>query len=137
LQSGEWEPTFAPADRHDRFNPTIEIRDVELLVWRVQIIVRESKSHHHGRNAEMLLKISNNRHRSTRANEHRVFAEYFPQGFRRRVYEAVIRIHGVHPPGFSFRALPVGADPPNQQTNYETQLTYRGEFLQEIIYGIL
>src|SRR3954466_15573826 len=39
---------------NDRFDPPIEIRNVELLIRGVQVIVRQSEAHHHARQVEVL-----------------------------------------------------------------------------------
>jgi len=41
----------------DRFNPPVEVRDVELLVRGVQVIVGQAEAHHHAGNLQHVLEI--------------------------------------------------------------------------------
>src|SRR5882724_8845823 len=59
----------------DALNPTIEVRDVELLIGRVQIVVGQAKAHHHARNFEYVLEIGHNGNGPAGADENRIFFE--------------------------------------------------------------
>src|SRR5438128_10613630 len=49
---------------HDRLYPTIEVRDMELLIRSMQVVVRQSKAHHHAGDMQMLFEFSNDRYSS-------------------------------------------------------------------------
>jgi hypothetical protein len=49
---------------NQRLNPPMKIPNAELLIRRMQPIVRQPKTHHHRRNLQMLLEIPHDRYRS-------------------------------------------------------------------------
>ncbi len=44
-------------EQADRFNPAIEIWNVKLFVRGMQIVVRKTEAHHHGRNLQHVLEV--------------------------------------------------------------------------------
>src|SRR5258708_22044251 len=75
----------------DRLDPAIEIRDVELLIRSVQVVVGQAKAHHHAGNLQYVLEIGDDGNRAAGANEYRVFFEDFMHGLRGGLDEAVVR----------------------------------------------
>src|ERR1700678_2757710 len=49
--------------QNDRLNPPIKIGDVELLIRRMQVVVRQPKAHHHRGNLQVPFEISHDRNR--------------------------------------------------------------------------
>ena len=62
-------------ETHDRFDSAIEVRDMELLVRSVQVVVRQAEAHHDGRYLQRLFKGRHDRDRPPRADEDGVLAE--------------------------------------------------------------
>src|ERR1700733_15597448 len=67
-----------------RLNPAIKIRDVELLVGRVQVIVRQTEAHNHRGNIQMPLDVSTDGDRSAAAHKYRLLAEDLAHSILRR-----------------------------------------------------
>ena len=59
--NGSYLPAQPLKEQANRLNPPIEIRDVKLLVRRVQVVVGKAKSHHHRGNFQHVLKIGHDR----------------------------------------------------------------------------
>src|SRR5437660_12861953 len=64
----------------DRFNSPIEVRYMKLLIWRVQIVIGQTKAHHHAGNLKHILKIRNDRNRATGPNKYRILMKHFLHG---------------------------------------------------------
>src|ERR1700722_10686559 len=54
----------------NRFNPTMKIWDMKLLVGCVEIVVRQAETHHHAGDFQGLLKIVHDGDRSTAADKY-------------------------------------------------------------------
>src|SRR5258708_31538367 len=80
-------------EQTDRFNPAMEIRNVELLVRSMQIIVRKPEAHHYRWNLQHVLKIGHDRNRPARTNKHGLFPERITQCLSRRLDESVVGAH--------------------------------------------
>src|SRR5499427_7517655 len=65
----------------DSFDPTVEIRNVELLVGSVQIVVWEAEAHHDRWNFEDILEVGDDWNRAAAADEHGIFLEGIVQSF--------------------------------------------------------
>src|SRR5579859_1174392 len=72
---------FKEAD--DRFNPAVEVRDVELLVGGVEVVVGQAEAHHDAGNFEHVLKIGDDGNGAAGADENCIFFEDLVQRFRR------------------------------------------------------
>ena len=48
-------------EQADRFNPVVEVRNMELLVRGVEVVVRKAEAHHHRRNLQHVLEIGDDR----------------------------------------------------------------------------
>src|SRR3954468_18452547 len=59
----------------DRLNAAMKVRDVELLVGSMQIVVRQSEAHHHAGDLQHVLKVGDDRNRAARPDEHRILLE--------------------------------------------------------------
>src|ERR1019366_1696271 len=71
------------------FDPAEEVRQVELLVGRVQVVVRQPEAHHDAGDAQVAVENSHDGNRPARADVHRLLAEDLLHGFGRRVDERV------------------------------------------------
>src|SRR5271165_908261 len=80
-------------EQTDRLDPAMEVRDVELLVGCVQVVVRQAEAHHHAGNLQLILEVSDDRDRAAGANEYRVFLERVVQRFRSRLDVFVVGAH--------------------------------------------
>ncbi len=63
-----------PQPAHDRLDPPMKVRQVELLIRRMQIVVRQPKPHHHRRNPQLPHKIPHNRNRPAAPHKYRLLA---------------------------------------------------------------
>src|ERR1700704_2665727 len=77
-------------EQTDCFNPAMEIRNVELLVRSMQVVVRKPKAHHDRGNLQHVLKIGHDRNRTAGANEHGLFFESVMQSLSCRLDEPVV-----------------------------------------------
>src|SRR5258708_31428925 len=48
-------------EQTDGLDAAMEVGDVELLVWSVQVVIRKADSHHHAGNFKHVLKVSDDR----------------------------------------------------------------------------
>src|SRR5271157_142117 len=93
LHSAEWRSPIAtrrarllPVPQYleepdDRLNPAIKVRDVELLVRRVQVVVGQAHAHHDAGNLQVLVELGDDGNGAAGADVHRVFSEDFMHGF--------------------------------------------------------
>src|SRR5215472_2301935 len=58
-----------------RFDAAVEVGKMELLIGGVEIIVRQSKAHHHARDAEVAVEDAHDRNGAARADVHRFLSE--------------------------------------------------------------
>ena len=65
----------------DGFDPVVEVRDVELLVGGVQVVVGKAEAHHHAGNLQHVLEVGDDGNRAAAADEDRFFLERVVQGF--------------------------------------------------------
>src|SRR3974390_732581 len=63
-----------------RLDAAIEVRDVELLVRGVQVVVGQAHAHHDAGNLQILLELGDDGNRAAGADVHGVTAEYFVHG---------------------------------------------------------
>src|SRR5579863_7517807 len=77
----------------------MEVRNVELLVGGVQIVVRQTEAHHHAGNLKHILKIGHDWNRAAGANEDRVFLKHFVHGFGGGLYKFIV---GANHAGWTF-----------------------------------
>src|SRR5262245_21069839 len=63
------------------FDSPEKIRQVQLLIGGVQVVVGQSESHHHARNTEIPVENSDDRDRASGTDVNRLFAEGLPQSF--------------------------------------------------------
>src|SRR5438105_13129241 len=77
----------------DRFNSPIEVRYMKLLIWRVQIVIGQTKAHHHAGNLQHILKIRNDRNRATGPNKYCVLMKNFVHGLGCGLDVFVVRAH--------------------------------------------
>ena len=82
----------------DCFDSAVEIRDVELLVRGVQIVVGEAEAHHDAGNLQNILEVGHNRNRPAAADEHRVLLECVMQRLRRSLDVLVVGAHDARGP---------------------------------------
>ena len=104
----------------------MKVRDVELLVGSMQIVVRQSEAHHHAGNLQHILKISDDRNRAPRADEDRVLLERVMQRLGCRFDVFVVRANHARQtfaPHFYFRV-----DAPGRVLLYEGQV-----FLENVV----
>src|SRR5713101_7418627 len=93
-------------DRHD---PGVVIRDFVFLVRRMEAIVRQSEPHQDGWNPQVGGEVSDNRNRSTAADEHGFLPENVTEGLRGDMDSGMVWIHddgrtGAQDPDFGFNA---------------------------------
>src|ERR1700692_2126028 len=77
-------------EQTNRFNPAMEIRNVKLLVWSMQIVVGKPKAHHDRWNLQHVLEIGHDWNRSAGANEHGLFLERVMQCLSSRLDAPVV-----------------------------------------------
>src|ERR1051326_2053025 len=63
-------------EQADGLDPAVEVRNVELLVGSVQVVIRQAEAHHHRWNLQHVLKIGHDWNRTARADEHGIFLKY-------------------------------------------------------------
>src|SRR6202795_3030774 len=77
-------------EQTNRFNPAMKIRNVELLVRSMQVVVGKPKAHHDRWNLQHVLKIGHDRNRPAGANKHGFFLERVMERLTRRLDEWVV-----------------------------------------------
>src|ERR1700719_164297 len=77
-------------DRHD---PGVVIRYFVFLVRRMKAIVRQAEPHQDGWNPQVGGEVSDNRNRSTAADEHGFLPEDIAEGLRGHVDGRMVRVH--------------------------------------------
>src|ERR1700722_8131128 len=85
--------------QNDRFDPPIKIGDVELLIRRMQVVVRQPESHHHAGNFQVPLEIPPDRTRPARTDKHRLLSEHLVQGTGCRLYIRIVGLYHDRIPG--------------------------------------
>src|SRR5438067_6352848 len=96
-------------EANNRFNSAIKVRDVELLVRRVQIIIGEAETHHDGGYLQVLLKIPHNGNRAATANVDGLFVEDLLHRFGGCFYKFIVSADDdwlCHAPAFDFELNP-------------------------------
>ena len=68
----------------DRFDPAVEVRNMELLVGRVQVVVGQAEAHHDAGNLQHVLEVGDDGNRTAAADEDRLFLEDVVQALRSR-----------------------------------------------------
>src|ERR1700687_658346 len=63
----------------DGFDPAVEVRDMELLVGGMQVVVGEAEAHHHTGYLQNVLESGDDGDRAGGATAHRVFLECIVQ----------------------------------------------------------
>src|SRR5271157_802394 len=93
LHSAEWRSPIAtrrarllPVPQYleepdDRLNPTIEVRDVELFVGSVQVVVGQAHAHHDAGNLQVFVELSDDGNGAAGADVHRVLPKHLVHGF--------------------------------------------------------
>src|SRR5579885_3534131 len=76
----------------DGFDAAEEIRQVEFLIGRVQVVVGQAEAHHDARNPESLIEDADDRNGPARADVNRFLAEDLLHGFGGGVDEGVVGV---------------------------------------------
>src|ERR1700686_2183820 len=71
----------------------MKVGDVKFLIRRVQVVVRQPKTHQNGGDLEVTLEVSHNRNRAAATNEDRLLPEYLAQSPCRRLDITVVSLH--------------------------------------------
>src|SRR5689334_19930918 len=74
-------------------NPTIEVRDMELFVGSVQVVIGQAEAHHHAGDFEHVLEIGHDGNGAAGADEDRIFFEDFMQRLGRGLNERIVGAH--------------------------------------------
>src|SRR6185312_2944112 len=75
----------------NRFDPAMKIRQVELLVRSMKIVIRQSKAHHHRRNPQLAHKVADDWNRPTAAHKDGFFTENLLHRRTRRAHVRIVR----------------------------------------------
>ena len=81
-------PPQRPASSRNRImrsDAQFEVLQMELLIRRMQVVIRQPKAHHHAGQTEVAVEVADDGNRSARADEHRVLAPDFVQRARGRL----------------------------------------------------
>src|SRR5205823_9177892 len=84
-------PQYLQVARY-RFDSPEEIRQVELLVGRVKIVIRKSEAHHDAGYTQELVEDADNRDASARSNVNGISSEGLLQSFGGRMDEGIIGV---------------------------------------------
>ena len=68
-------------EQTDGFDSAVKVRDVELFVGGVEVVVGQAEAHHDAGNFQHILEVGDDGNRSAGADEDGVFLEHVVQGF--------------------------------------------------------
>src|SRR5579864_175750 len=110
----------------DGFDPAIEVRNVELLVGGVQVVVGQTEAHHHAWNLQHVLEVGDDGNGSSAANEDCLFFERVVQRFGGSLD---VRIVGTNDGSWTFAVhLDRGLDA------FRSELLHEGRiFLEDVV----
>src|ERR1700734_1131215 len=77
----------------DRLDPMREVRDMNLPVGSVQVVIGEAEAHHYARNFQSLVKVVDDRNRSAAADEDRFYLECIAQRLGGGLDVRIVRAH--------------------------------------------